>query len=95
MCEPRRVIVDIGKCDRDGGGAGEAPHLAHHVFGLNYQHILVSRLPVHVGQSCSDDTCKRESEKRTETIQESQFHLFIFCFQSALSVYLCNLIKFK
>lgn len=56
VSEPRRVVVDIGQRDSDGGGAGEATHLADHVFGLDDEHILVPRLPVHVGQSCSDDT---------------------------------------
>lgn len=80
MCEPRRVIVDISKCNRDGGGAGEAAHLTHHVFSLNDQHILVSCLPVHVGQSCSDDTCKGESEKGTKMNQESQFSFLLFIY---------------
>lgn len=56
VSEPRRVVVDICERDGDGGGAGESAHLAHHVFGLDDKHVLVSRLPVHVGQSCSDDT---------------------------------------
>lgn len=56
VSEPRRVVVDIGERDGDGGGAGEAAHLTDHVFGLDDEHILVPGLPVHVGQSCSDDT---------------------------------------
>lgn len=56
VSETRRVVVDIGKCDSDGGGAGEPTHLANHVFGLDDKHILVPSLPVHVGQRCPDDT---------------------------------------
>lgn len=56
MSEPRWVVIDIGECDSDGGGAGESAHLTHHVFGLDDKHVLVPRFPVHVGQSCSDDT---------------------------------------
>lgn len=56
MAEARRVVVDVRQRDGDGGGAGEAAHLAHHVFGLDDQNVLVPRLAVHVGQSCSDDT---------------------------------------
>lgn len=56
VAEPRRVVVDVRQRDGDGSGAGEAPHLAHHVFGLDDQNVLVPRLAVHVGQSSSDDT---------------------------------------
>lgn len=56
MSEPRRVVVDICERDRHRRGAGEAAHLAHHVFGLDDEDILIPRLPVHVRQSCSDDT---------------------------------------
>lgn len=55
MGEARRVVVDVGERDGDGRGAGEAAHLAHHVFGLDDEHVLVPGLPVHVGQRCSDD----------------------------------------
>ncbi len=56
MSEARRVVIDVSECDSDRGGAGEATHLADHVFGLDDKNILVPRLPVHVGQSCSDNT---------------------------------------
>lgn len=56
MREARRVVVDVGERDGDGRGAREAAHLAHHVFGLNDQHVLVSGLAVHVGQSRPDHT---------------------------------------
>lgn len=55
MSKARRVVVDVGERDGDGGGAGEAAHLAHHVFGLDDEHVLVPRLAVHVRQSGSDD----------------------------------------
>lgn len=55
MAEPRWVVVDVCQRDGDGGGAGESTHLANHVFGLDHQNVLVSRLAVHVGESGSDD----------------------------------------
>lgn len=54
--ESRRVVVDVGEHDGDGGGARQAAHLANHVFGLDDKNILVPGLTVHVGQSCPDDT---------------------------------------
>lgn len=56
VAEPRWVVVDVCQRDGDRGGAGESAHLAHHVFGLDDQNVLVSRLAVHVGQGCPDDT---------------------------------------
>lgn len=57
------VVVDVSEGDRDRGGAGEATHLAHHVFGLDDQHVLVPRLPVHVGQGRPDDAWRAERER--------------------------------
>lgn len=56
MSEPRWVVIDVRQRDSHRGGAGEAPHLADHVFRLDDEDILVPCLPVHVGQSRSDDT---------------------------------------
>lgn len=84
VCESWWVIVDISKRDCNRCGTGEAAHLAHHIFGLNDQHILVSCLSIHVGQGCSDDTCEREPEKMTNMIHKSKSS----CFISTLLVYL-------
>lgn len=43
------VVVDVRKCDGDCCGSWEATHLATHIFGLDDQQILVSRLSVHIG----------------------------------------------
>lgn len=58
--EAWRVVIDVSEGDRDRGGAGEAAHLAHHVFSLDDQHVLVLHLSVHVGQCRPDDAWRGE-----------------------------------
>lgn len=44
-----RVVVDVGQRDVDGGGAGQASHLARHVFGLDDDGVVLPGFSVHVG----------------------------------------------
>lgn len=54
--EARRVVVDVGELDGDGGGPGQAAKVSPHVFGLEQHQILVLGLPVHVGHGRAQDT---------------------------------------
>lgn len=51
-----RVVVDVGELDGDSGGPRQAAKVSPHVFGLKQHQILVLGLPVHVGDSCAQDT---------------------------------------
>lgn len=44
-----RVVVDVGQCDVDGGGARQAAHLTRHVFGLDDHGVVLPGFTVHVG----------------------------------------------
>lgn len=83
VSEPRRVVIDICERDRYRGGAGEATHLANHVFGLDDENILIPRLPVHVWQSCSDDTWWKNQRGRFQVcIYNTLSHFHQNCLSS-------------
>lgn len=52
--EARRVVVDIGEGDADGGGSREPPQLARHVLGLDHHLVVLLHLPVHAGKGGLD-----------------------------------------
>lgn len=54
--EARRVVVDVGELDGDGGGPRQAAEVAAHVFSLEQHQVLVLALPVHVGHGRAEDT---------------------------------------
>lgn len=56
--EARRVVVDVGELDGDGGGPGESAQVSPHVLGLEEHQVLVLRLSVHVRHGRAQDTCQ-------------------------------------
>lgn len=56
--EARRVVVDIGDHDGDGGGSGQAPQLPGHVCGTDHHLIAVLCLAVQVCHGGPDHTCE-------------------------------------
>lgn len=69
--EARRVVVDVGEGDADGGGPREPAHLASHVLGLDHHLVVLLHLPVHTGEGGLDQAWE-EREHRESGFAPSQ-----------------------
>ena len=58
--ESRRVVIDVAEGDVDYRRSGQPSQLSAHVLGLDEDLVLFFDFPVHVGQSCSNNTLKEK-----------------------------------
>lgn len=56
LWELRRVVVDVREGDFNLGGTRQPAHVTAHVFGLDDDVVLLTRLAVHVRQGGADYT---------------------------------------